>query len=72
MGAGLLTESEYDSTNSSFADMVPFTDKCLKSVDMFLTNRKNVDMFLAAVFTNRQQSVNMFPCTNEGYDLDNM
>jgi len=42
-----------------FVDMFPFTDKRLKSVDMFL----------AAVFTNRQQSVNMFACTNEGYEL---
>ena len=30
--------------------MFPFTDECLKSVDMVLMNRQNVDMFLAAFF----------------------
>ena len=33
-----------------FVDMFPFTDECLKSVDMVLMNRQNVDMFLAAFF----------------------
>jgi hypothetical protein len=33
---------------------------------MFLTNRKNVDMFLTAFFADRQGSADMFPFTNEG------
>ena len=32
------------------ADKLPLTVKRLKSDDMFLTSRKNVDMFLAAFF----------------------
>ena len=30
-------------------DKFPLTGKCLKRVDMFLTNRQNVDMFLTAL-----------------------
>ena len=30
-------------------DMFPITGMCSKSVDMFLTNRQNVDMFLDAI-----------------------
>ena len=37
------------SNKFQLVDMFPITDKSQKSVDMFLTNRQNVDMFLAAI-----------------------
>ena len=35
-----------DTDNFQLVDMFPITDKSQKPVDMFLTDRQNVDMFL--------------------------
>ena len=49
-------------------DMFPITGRRQKSADMFLTNRKNVDMFLGAILRTGRGALDMFPFTNEGYD----